>query len=291
MRYTLQADLGGIKLKIPYPVAGSYTVFANGKKKDYTPWNKELGRAEPLSKTKGCGENRYVGVENFLEFYLTQGCEITVEPRDAIMTKVRLEWTLAEFYADGGVTRFVDRMAASLGISAHRIKTVAVYEGSVIIDFSIEADEDAEDADEAAAELALVQQNLVAGISDGSFDLGAEVLGLQSMEGEVLAGEYIPGADEVATTVDHSAIVGDKNLWDDLIVDRDGSIVVPSGDNDNDNDNDSNTETNSSTEDSSTPSSTEDSSENSSSGGTTATTESEAEDFNIIEDQKTKART
>jgi hypothetical protein len=102
------------------------------------------------------------------------------------------------------------------------------------------------------------------------------------MEGEVLAGEYIPGADEVATTVDHSAIVGDKNLWDDLIVDRDGSIVVPSGENDNDNDADS--ETNSSTEDSSTFSSTEDASANSSSGGTSATTESEAEDFNIIED-------
>lgn len=204
------------------------------------------------------------------------------------MTKVRLEWTLAEFYADGGVTRFVDRMAASLGISAHRIKTVAVYEGSVIIDFAIEADEEAEDADAAATELLVVQQNLVAGISDGSFDLGAEVLGLQTMEGEVLAGEYIPGADEVATTVDHSAIVGDKNLWDDLIVDRDGSIVIPSGDNDND----SNTETPStSTEGSSTSSSTEDSSTTSSSGGTTVTTQSETEDFDIMEDNKTKART
>lgn len=53
------------------------------------------------------------------------------------MTKVRLEWTLEEFYADGGVTRFVDRMAAALDISANRIKTVAVYEGSVIVDFEV----------------------------------------------------------------------------------------------------------------------------------------------------------
>ena len=53
------------------------------------------------------------------------------------MTKVRLEWTLAEFYADGGVTRFVDRMAAALDINANRIKTVAVYEGSVIVDFEV----------------------------------------------------------------------------------------------------------------------------------------------------------
>ena len=157
MRYTLQADIGGVKLKIPYPVAGSYTVKANGKLREYTPWNKDLGRHSPLQLNSGCGENRYVGVENFLEFYLTPGCEILVEPRDAIMTKVRLEWTLAEFYADGGVTRFVDRMAASLGISAHRIKTVAVYEGSVIIEYEIAVDETVEDPVEAAAELLVVQ--------------------------------------------------------------------------------------------------------------------------------------
>ena len=60
-----------------------------------------------------------------------------MEPRDAIMTKVRLEWTLEDFYADGGVTRFVDRMAAALNIDAHRIKTVAVYEGSVIVEFEV----------------------------------------------------------------------------------------------------------------------------------------------------------
>ena len=64
---------------------------------------------------------------------------------------------------------------------------------------------------------------------DGSIDLGAEVLGLQNMAGEVLLGDPIPGANDAAETVDHSAIVGDSNLWDDLIVDRDGQIVTPSG--------------------------------------------------------------
>ena len=57
------------------------------------------------------------------------------------MTKVRMEWTMEEFYADGGTTRFVDRLSASLGIDANRIKTVAVYEGSVVVDFIIEAEE------------------------------------------------------------------------------------------------------------------------------------------------------
>ena len=141
MRINLTATTGGTKIRIPYPVAGSMTVIANGKKKDYTPWDEKLGRNAPLTKTKGCGENRFVGIENFLEFYITPGCNIELIPRDAIMTKIRMEWTLAEFYSDGGTTRFVDRLAASLGIDSYRIKTVAVYEGSVVVDFTIEADE------------------------------------------------------------------------------------------------------------------------------------------------------
>lgn len=142
MRFKLDANTGGVKIKIPYPVAGSITVYADGKAQEYTSWDKTIGAPRPLSKTKGCGENRFVGVENYLEFYITPGCEIKVEPRDAIMTKVRMEWTLDEFYGSGGVTRFVDRLAASLGIASYRIKTVAVYEGSVIVNFYIEAEED-----------------------------------------------------------------------------------------------------------------------------------------------------
>ena len=141
MRFMLHSDVGGVKLRINYPVAGSVKVSANGQPQEYTPWNKEIGAPDYLKKIK-CGENRFVGVENYLEFYITNGCEIRIEPRNVIMTKVRMEWTMDEFYASGGVTRFVDRMAASLGIPAYRIKTVAVYEGSVIVDFTIEAAED-----------------------------------------------------------------------------------------------------------------------------------------------------
>lgn len=86
-----------------------------------------------------------MGIVNFLEFYLTVGCEIRIEPLDQIFTSVRLSWTLDEFYADGGVTTFTDRVAATLGIPAWRIKTVAVYEGSVIVDFFVLPDPSMED--------------------------------------------------------------------------------------------------------------------------------------------------
>ena len=69
-----------------------------------------------------------------------------------------MDWTLAEFYAEGGTTRFVDRLAASLGINANRIKTVAVYKGSVIVDFIIEAEEiPGETSTSAAAKLKVIK--------------------------------------------------------------------------------------------------------------------------------------
>lgn len=50
-----------------------------------------------------------------------------------------MEWTLDEFFADGGTTTFMDRVAASLGIHASTIKMVSVYEGSLIVNYEIQA--------------------------------------------------------------------------------------------------------------------------------------------------------
>jgi hypothetical protein len=41
-----------------------------------------------------CGENRYVGVVNILEFYLTKGCTIFIQPIDSIQSTVRMNWTM-----------------------------------------------------------------------------------------------------------------------------------------------------------------------------------------------------
>lgn len=82
MRYTLRANSGGTKLRLYYPNAGSYQVYANNRLVKETDWDPSIGSAGALTKTKGCGENRFVGVVNFLEFYLTTGCEIRVEPLD-----------------------------------------------------------------------------------------------------------------------------------------------------------------------------------------------------------------
>lgn len=62
---------------------------------------------------------------------------VYIQPRDAIMLGVRLEFTLDEFFATGGVVSFIDRMAAVLGIHAADLKIVSIYEGSTIVEFQV----------------------------------------------------------------------------------------------------------------------------------------------------------
>lgn len=146
-RITLQGEAGSMIIAIPYPNTGSFNLLKDGNIVPFTDWDEDIGNYAAVQ-GKFCGENRYVGVENFFEFYLTPGCTIEIIPRDAIQSYVRLEWTLDEFYADGGVVSFADRVAAALGIHASEIKTVAVYEGSVVIQFFIDADYDACEVDD-----------------------------------------------------------------------------------------------------------------------------------------------
>lgn len=94
-------------------------------------------------KQKFCGENRYIGVKNILEFYITQGCTLHIKPRNAIQTMVRMEWTFEEFFKGGGTTTFMDRIAGSLGIHASTIKIVSVYEGSLVVNYAVENDDPA----------------------------------------------------------------------------------------------------------------------------------------------------
>jgi hypothetical protein len=120
---------------------------------------------------KRCGENRYIGVKNILEFYLTAGCVLQIAPRDAIQTLVRMEWTLSEFFSKGGTTKFVDRLCSSLGIHASTVKIVSVYEGSLIINYVISADD--------ANSLASIKAKEIEMYATGQMDLGAPILDVE----------------------------------------------------------------------------------------------------------------
>lgn len=130
----------GVILHIPYPSASSRGIEVSGNRVEFNAWNATLQPPNygEITGDKGfCGESRYTAVTNIFSFYISSGCVLKIKPRDAIQAKVRMEWTLDAFFADGGTTTFTDRLAASLGIHASSIKVVSVYEGSVIVDYEI----------------------------------------------------------------------------------------------------------------------------------------------------------
>jgi len=53
-----------------------------------------------------------------------------------------MEWSVNEFFDNGGTTAFVDRVSGSLGIHASEIKVVTVYEGSLVVNYDIVVEEE-----------------------------------------------------------------------------------------------------------------------------------------------------
>ena len=133
----MRADYTEVTLRITYTKPGAYLVYdTNGKEIKANAWDSTIG-APAMIKGAFCGENRYVGAINTLDFYLGPSCNISINPVDSIQASVRLNWTVSEFYKSGGTSQFQDRIAASLGIKPANIKIVSVYQGSVFVDFQI----------------------------------------------------------------------------------------------------------------------------------------------------------
>ena len=70
-------------VRIAYPDSESRQIKKDGKRVDMNEWNENIRGYGPI-KRKFCGENRFIGVRNILEFYLTADCELQIAPRDAI---------------------------------------------------------------------------------------------------------------------------------------------------------------------------------------------------------------
>ena len=86
MRFKLMTNTknSGVIIRIAYPSAQSRNIVKDGKIVEFNQWIEKEHMYGPV-KGDFCGENRYVGVQNNLEFYLTAGdCELKIQPRDAI---------------------------------------------------------------------------------------------------------------------------------------------------------------------------------------------------------------
>jgi hypothetical protein len=95
LRFTLkgvEAKVGSMVLRLLYSNAGSRAILKDGVEISYNAWSDEKRQFGEITRAT-CGENRYLGDKNILEFYLVEGCELNIAPRDAIQTLVRMEWT------------------------------------------------------------------------------------------------------------------------------------------------------------------------------------------------------
>lgn len=155
-KYTLQSQDNSLEMivRIAYAGAESRQILKDGQRVDMNQWDESIQMYGEVTR-RFCGENRFIGVKNILEFYLTKGCVLQIAPRDAIQTMVRMEWTMNEFFSNGGTTKFIDRVAGSLGIHASTIKVVSVYDGSVVLNYDIVVDSTSTNA--AQTQLAKIQ--------------------------------------------------------------------------------------------------------------------------------------
>jgi len=173
MLFRLLGEGVGATIRIAYPGAESRGIYKNGVEIAYNEWDDAIAGYSPVTQAF-CGENRFIGVQNILEFYITTGCELQIKPRNAIQTKVRMEWTLSEFFSGGGTTTFVDRITASLGIHASEVKIVSVYEGSLVVNYEVSTPDDNPEA------LVALEAKQTQQLQSGTVDLGAPVLEVES---------------------------------------------------------------------------------------------------------------
>lgn len=158
----------------------------------YNDATKEDGYG-PIEQTF-CGENRYIGVQNIFEFYIDGTCDLKIINRDAIQTKVRMEWTMAEFFDSGGTTTFVDRLCGSLGIHASTVKIVGVSEGSVEVNYEITP------TDDEPLSIAEIQARQTQQFATGTLDLGAPILDVTG-NGEAIVSDGVTVASGFPSVV------------------------------------------------------------------------------------------
>lgn len=88
-----------------------------------------------------CGSNKFFYQNYTIHFVVTgdMNCKVRVSLTNTIQLTTKFDMDISKFYSDDGVTKFIDRMCALLGITdTSRVKVVGVYEGSVELVVHIE---------------------------------------------------------------------------------------------------------------------------------------------------------
>jgi hypothetical protein len=125
-------------------------------------------------KTTECGAHNYNEDTRELEFVLTQECVVYYEKLTTLKVTMHLSVNINDFYKNDGLTTFVDKMCAFLGIPTNRLRIANVRAGSVYIDFNVVSENTGNSADPnaEASKLAIMKDKMIKAHEAGGLDVG-----------------------------------------------------------------------------------------------------------------------
>lgn len=130
-----------------------------------------------------CGSHNYNEDTRELEFVLTQECVVFYKKLTTLKVTMHLTVNIADFYKNDGLTTFVDKMCAFLGIPTNKLRIANVRSGSVFIDFHIvseSSDDPNADSDAEATKLQAMKEKMIKANNEGGLDVGFPVKDIQA---------------------------------------------------------------------------------------------------------------
>lgn len=126
-----------IILRIKYASTACVKVGLNGEEILPMEIRSDSSEVSLLALTSICGANKYYPSEQAIDVVITSNpeCRPRVTLTNAIFLTAKFTIDIDAFFAADGRTKFIDRMAALLGIEDRsRIKVVGIYRGSVEVE-------------------------------------------------------------------------------------------------------------------------------------------------------------
>ena len=204
VRYELKGphDSDFAMFKVYSENPATMSIYVNGSKRPKKPIVLKEGQTLDLSKYKTrCGTNYYDASNRIMYFLLiTKGkCFVHVKLVNSLKLSTRLNIDPETFYDTGGVTTFLDRMAALLEIPVDRIRIVGIRKGSTIVDVEISQEDDVtttrSNKEGAKEELLSFKDKFEKAVENGTVDLGADILDVTT-DLAIDNVEYVPPVDE-----------------------------------------------------------------------------------------------
>lgn len=168
-------ELDYIIIYLRFDDPASIELQVNGTKKNP---NLPSAKVDLESQTTVCGSHNYNEDTRELEFVLTQECVVYYKKLTTLKVTMHLTVNIADFYKNDGLTTFVDKMCAFLGIPTNKLRIANVRSGSVYIDFHVvseSSDDPNADQDAEASKLQAMKDKMINANNDGSLDVGFPV--------------------------------------------------------------------------------------------------------------------